>query len=82
MNSNVKRVLYEGDKATGVLYVDSKTGEEFEQPADVVVLTSFTFNNIKLLLHSEIGTPYNPKTKKGIIGNNFVDHNTSATSVT
>lgn len=82
MNSNVKRVLYEGDKATGVLYVDSKSGEEFEQPADVVVLTSFTFNNIKLLLHSEIGTPYNPETKKGIIGNNFVDHNTSATSVT
>lgn len=76
-HSEVKRVLYEGDKATGVLYVNTLTGEEYEQPADVVVLTSYTFNNTKLLLLSEIGKPYDPKTGKGVIGKNFTDHHTS-----
>ncbi|MFC4024313.1 GMC family oxidoreductase [Oceanobacillus longus] len=73
-NSNVKRVLYEGEKATGVIYVDTQTGEEFEQPADLVVLTSYTFNNIRLLLLSKIGKPYDPKTGEGVIGKNFTDH--------
>jgi len=69
--SYVKRVLYKGGKATGVLYVDTMTGEEYEQPADVVVLAAFTFTNNRLLLLSGIGEPYNPKTKKGVIGRNF-----------
>jgi gluconate 2-dehydrogenase alpha chain len=73
-HSEVKRVLYDSDRATGVLYVNTQTGEEFEQPADVVVLTSYTFNNVRLLLLSEIGKPYDPKTGKGIIGKNFTDH--------
>ncbi|MFD1361322.1 GMC family oxidoreductase [Lentibacillus salinarum] len=73
-HSEVKRVLYEGDKATGVLYADTRTGQEYEQPADVVVLTSFVFNNVRLLLLSEIGEPYNPKNGKGIIGKHFTDH--------
>lgn len=76
-HSMVKRVLYEGEKATGVLYEDTRTGKEFEQPADIVALTAFTFNNVRLLLLSEIGTPYNPKTGKGIIGKNFTDHGVS-----
>ena len=38
----VRRVLYKNGKATGVLYSDTMTGEEFEQPADVVVLAAFT----------------------------------------
>lgn len=74
-NSRVTRVLYEGDRATGVLYVDTRTGEEFEQPAEIVAMTSQTFTNTRLLLLSEIGTPYNPKTGEGIIGKNFTDHN-------
>lgn len=73
-HSRVKRVLYNGDKATGVLYEDTQTGEEFEQPADIVVLTSYTFNNTRLLLLSEIGKPYDPKTGEGVIGKNFTDH--------
>ena len=36
-------------------YVDSR-GREFEQPADLVLLT-FTFNNVRLMLHSGIA-PY------------------------
>ena len=72
--SYVKRVLYDGEKATGVLYVDTQTGEEFEQPADVVSLTSFTLNNVRLLLLSKIGRQYNPVTGTGVIGKNYTDH--------
>ncbi|CAM3276694.1 GMC family oxidoreductase [Filibacter tadaridae] len=67
----VKRVLYKSGKATGVLYIDKMTGVEYEQPATVVVLAAFTFTNNRLLLLSGIGEPYNPKTKKGVIGRNF-----------
>lgn len=70
-NSFARRVLYDGNKATGVIYVDTVTGEEFEQPADVVVLSAFTFTNNRLLMLSKIGTPYDPKTRKGVIGRNF-----------
>lgn len=73
-NSRVTRILHEDGKATGVLYIDLNSGEEFEQPADLVVLTGYTFNNVKLLLLSEIGEQYNPKTGKGVIGKNFTDH--------
>ncbi|MBB6451287.1 gluconate 2-dehydrogenase alpha chain [Geomicrobium halophilum] len=69
--SNVRRVLYDGNQATGVIYVDTATGNEYEQPADVVVLAGFTFTNTRLLLLSEIGTPYNPDTRQGVIGKNF-----------
>src|SRR5699024_10223097 len=31
----------------------------------------FTFTNNRLLLLSDIGEPYDPKTKKGVIGRNF-----------
>lgn len=67
----VRRVLYDGTKATGVMYVDTSTGQEFNQPADVVVLAAFTFTNNRLLLLSKIGEPYDPNTKKGVIGRNF-----------
>ena len=67
----VRRVLKDGNKATGVMYVDTKTGQEFEQPADVVVLSGFTFTNNRLLMLSELGKPYNPKTGEGVIGRNL-----------
>ena len=69
--SYVRRVLKDGNKATGVMYVDTKTGEEFEQPADVVVLSGFTFTNNRLLMLSELGQPYDPKTGNGVIGRNL-----------
>ncbi|QQK81092.1 GMC family oxidoreductase [Salicibibacter cibi] len=72
--SNVRRVNYDGEKATGVIYEDATTGIEYEQPADVVVLGAFTFTNTRLLLLSEIGTPYNPDTVEGVIGKNFTGH--------
>jgi len=70
-HSNVRRILHTGGKATGVLYVDVTTGEEIEQPADIVILTSFVFSNIKLLLLSGLGKPYNPAAGTGVIGKNY-----------
>lgn len=69
--ANVLEILHDGNRATGVRYVDTETGEEFEQPADIVVLTSYTLNNPKLLLNSNLGTPYNPETGKGTVGKNY-----------
>lgn len=70
-NANVVEVLKEGNKTTGVKYVDTQTGEEFIQPAEVVVLTSFVFNNAKLLMTSDIGEQYDPETGKGTLGKNY-----------
>lgn len=75
--ANVRRVLYDGEQATGVRYMDTRTGREYEQPADVVVLAGFTFTNSRLLLLSEIGTPYNPDTGEGVIGKNYTMHSLS-----
>ncbi|AIF44325.1 GMC family oxidoreductase [Virgibacillus sp. SK37] len=72
--ANVTRVLHDGKRATGLLYTDNTTGIEYAQPADIVVLAGFIFTNTRLLLLSEIGTPYNPKSGKGIIGKNFTGH--------
>ncbi|MED3832238.1 GMC family oxidoreductase [Peribacillus frigoritolerans] len=69
--SNVTRILNDGTKATGVIYVDTFTGEEFEQSAEVVVLASYVFNNVRLLLNSNLGIPYDPKTRNGVIGKNY-----------
>jgi gluconate 2-dehydrogenase alpha chain len=57
-------------RATGVTYVDT-SGEEWEQPADLVILCAFQLFNVQLLLLSGIGTPYDPNTGKGQIGRNF-----------
>src|SRR6202035_4161723 len=48
-----------------------KTGEEYEQPAGIVVLSSFVFGNTQQLLLSGIGEPYDPKTGKGVVGRNY-----------
>jgi gluconate 2-dehydrogenase alpha chain len=57
-------------KATGVTYVDD-AGREFEQPAQMVFVTAFPINNVRMLLLSGIGTPYDPKTGKGVVGRNY-----------
>ena len=50
-----------GKRATGVTYIDAN-GNEFEQPADLVVLCAFAYHNVHLLLLSGIGKPYDPVT--------------------
>lgn len=69
--SNVIEILNDGEKASGVKYVNTLTGEEYEQPAEVVVVTSYVFNNVRLLLNSNLGTPYDPDTGRGVIGKNY-----------
>ena len=53
-HSYVRRILHKGGKATGVMYTDLTTGEEIEQPADIVVSTGYVFNNTRLMLLSKI----------------------------
>jgi gluconate 2-dehydrogenase alpha chain len=57
-------------KVTGVSYVDAK-GEEYFQPAGMVVLASWILNNTRLLLLSGIGEPYDAATGKGTLGRNL-----------
>jgi gluconate 2-dehydrogenase alpha chain len=59
-----------GRKATGVSYADA-TGREFEQPADLVLITAFPLNNVRMLLLSGIGKPYDPRTGEGAVGRNY-----------
>jgi gluconate 2-dehydrogenase alpha chain len=70
----VRRIAHDGTqdcgRARGVTYIDS-TGHEVFQPADLVLLCSWTLNNTKLLLLSGIGHPYDPGTGKGTLGSNL-----------
>ncbi len=59
-----------GKKATGVTYIDAY-GQEIEQPADLVILSAFQLHNVRLLLLSGIGKPYDVKTGEGVVGKNF-----------
>ena len=59
-----------GKQATGVTYIDSR-GREFEQPANIVVLATYCFNNTRLLLLSGIGKPYDPIANTGVVGRNY-----------
>ena len=69
----VKNLVYDkrARKVRGVVYIDRQTGEELEQPADLVVLCAYPFNNVSLMLSSGIGQPYDPRTGRGVIGKNF-----------
>jgi len=73
LKAHVLKVIYDAKarRATGVQYVDLNTGEEIEQPADVVVLSAFTMANTRLLLTSGIGKPYDPVRNTGVVGKNF-----------
>ncbi|ORM67377.1 GMC family oxidoreductase [Pantoea rwandensis] len=57
----------DGKTATGVTYLD-KNKKEWIQPADIVILSAFQMQNVRLLLLSKIGVPYNPVTKTGVVG--------------
>jgi len=68
-----------GKRATGVTFVDS-AGEEWEQPAELVILAAYTVFNVQLLLLSGIGKPYDPNANQGVIGRNFT-HQTISQAV-
>ena len=50
----VSKVLKDSDGArvTGVTYTDMRSGEEFEQPAGMVILSAYAINNVHLMLLS------------------------------
>jgi gluconate 2-dehydrogenase alpha chain len=65
-----------GKRATGVVYVGS-SGEEWEQPDDLVILSAYTLFNVQLLLLSGIGKSYDPDKNEGVIGRNFTHQSVS-----
>ena len=70
--ANVVKINLDSEKkrAVSVTYVDSR-GREFEQPAELVLLTSYVFNNVRLMLQSGIGKPYDPDANTGVVGRNY-----------
>ncbi|ANN69468.1 GMC family oxidoreductase [Bordetella bronchialis] len=70
----------DGKRATGVTYVDA-AGREFEQPANLVILGGFALNNVRMLLLSKIGQPYDPESGKGVVGRGYAYQTMSAVQV-
>ena len=67
-HSWVTKVLKDSDgkRVTGVAYTNVLNGEEFEQPAGMVLLCAYAINNVHLMLLSGIGKPYDPVAQKGV----------------
>jgi gluconate 2-dehydrogenase alpha chain len=72
-NSWVTKVMKDSDgkRATGVAYTNVLNGEEFEQPANIVLLCAYAINNVHLMLLSGIGQPYDPAGQTGVVGKNY-----------
>jgi gluconate 2-dehydrogenase alpha chain len=78
----VLRINLDGTKkkATGVTYVDG-AGRQFEQPAKLVIVGMFALNNVRMLLLSGIGAPYDVQTGKGVVGRSYAYQTTSSVQV-
>jgi gluconate 2-dehydrogenase alpha chain len=72
-HAQVKELVYDkaARKVTAVRYVDTRSGEEYEQPAAIVILGAYVFNNVLLMLTAGIGEAYDYKTGKGAVGKNY-----------
>jgi len=70
----------ERKRAASVTYVDG-SGREFEQPAKLVVVGMFALNNVRMLLLSGIGRPYDPERRTGVVGRSYAYQTTSGASV-
>lgn len=66
-----------GKRAVSVTYVNAQ-GEEIEQPADTIILCAYILHNVRLLLLSGIGKPYDPQTGEGLVGKNYAYQITSS----
>ena len=67
-------------KATGVTFVDS-SGQDYFQPAEIVILAAYVLHNVRLLLLSGIGQPYDPNTGEGVVGKNYAYQTMSSVNV-
>ena len=68
--SNVFAIRNDGKNGKSVLYYDA-AGIVQEQPADIIVLAAYVFNNVRTLLLSKLGKPYDPVTGTGSVGKNY-----------
>jgi len=62
---HVVRIVRRGNRAVGVEYVDG-TGRAWMQPGEIIILGAYTFQNVRLLLHSGI-------TGGGQVGKYFIN---------
>lgn len=69
-----------GKRAISVTYVDT-SGEEWEQPGDIILLCAFSFFNVQLMLQSKIGKPYDPRTGQGVVGRNYAYQTVSGVNI-
>jgi gluconate 2-dehydrogenase alpha chain len=69
-----------GRRATGVTYIDGQ-GREVEQPAKLVIVGLFALNNVRMLLLSRIGKPYDAATGEGVVGRNYTYQTLSGVQV-
>jgi gluconate 2-dehydrogenase alpha chain len=67
----------DGKMARSVTYVDGN-GVEFEQPGELVLLCAYGLMNVRMMLLSKIGTPYDPVTGNGTVGRNYCYQTSSA----
>ncbi|MGI4812734.1 MAG: GMC oxidoreductase [Janthinobacterium lividum] len=70
--SRVRKILRDGERATGVRYVDANG--EHTLKAEVVALCAWSLQNVRLLLLSNIGVPYSVETGAGVVGKYFTNH--------
>jgi gluconate 2-dehydrogenase alpha chain len=68
--ANAFALKNDGKNAQSILYYDAM-GRVQEQPADVIVLGAYVFNNVRLLLVSKLGKPYDPVANTGAVGKNY-----------
>lgn len=69
-----------GKSARGVTYVDT-SGQEFFQPADLVLLCAYGLHNVRLMMLSGIGQIYDPATGEGTVGRNYCYQTNAGTQV-
>ncbi|MYK89697.1 MAG: GMC family oxidoreductase [Acidobacteria bacterium] len=76
--AHVRRVEVDGEgRATGVSYI--KDGEEYVQPADVVLLAGYTYENVRLMLLSKSPAyPDGLSNNGGQVGRHYMTHATGA----
>jgi gluconate 2-dehydrogenase alpha chain len=60
----------DGKTARSVTYVDT-AGHEFEQPGDIILLCGYGMMNVRMMLLSGIGVPYDPAQGTGTVGRNY-----------
>ncbi|TFF18246.1 GMC family oxidoreductase [Jiella endophytica] len=81
-NSDVRKIELskDGKTARGVTYVDT-SGREFFQPAELVLVCAYALHNVRMMLLSGIGTPYDPATGEGVTGRNYCYQTNSGVTV-